>query len=549
MKNTSKFLLLVVCPVLSLAVLALQVSSRTPPSVTKVKIERRFNMPLSTIGYAASGAGTTAANGNYVPVTGANATYGGVTQYTNGPYFLVYGSNWAVYSAVNAMGALMYYESGSSGPTTMTVGVLNASGGASPGPTFSVLSSVPSPIAGVVPTVNATTTGVSTLSINTQALTSGATSELVNVYTNAAGTTPIAGSPFAVPTPGTAVVVTLVSGTQYYISVGMVGSTTTNGPLLALLFDTLGPVITSAVIQPNGNTLIVTHTEYSQPLQANGSLHALTGLTGGPDTLTTPVYGGTTITYTLSRTVISSETGGLLNAPAGAFKDSAFPTNNTSPIVTNLAVTNNSTTAALPTAPTGVLVNPGNNLNTINWTNGTGSTSANVYRCATLGGTYVKLTAGTNIVAVTFADATAVNGTTYYYEVSNSNSGGEGPLSTPGVSGTPYLPGGSSSPITGLTAVYVAGSGIQLSWTNPAGNAYTGVNVYRLSGASVNGVFQRIDPAVNQPLPVTASFLDKPGLGYVSLTGSAGHAYAVCGVVNNVETALSNITSLVTFLG
>ena len=106
----------------------------------------KHTLALSTTGYTASGAGTTAANGNYVPVTGANATYNGVTQYTNGTYFLVYGSNWAVYSAVNTMGAVIYFETGSSGPTTMTVGVLNVgAGGASPGPTFTAMTAATAP--------------------------------------------------------------------------------------------------------------------------------------------------------------------------------------------------------------------------------------------------------------------------------------------------------------------------------------------------------------------------------------------------------------------
>ncbi len=406
------------------------------------------------------------------------------------------------------------------------------------------------PIAPTAPTFNATTTGSNVLSVNTQALTSNATSEQINVYTDSNGTTPISGSPFAVPSPGSAVNVNLVSGTQYYVSLSMVGSNgTTKGPLAAVLFDTTGPVYSSVAINSTGNRLVTTYNDFSPPLQANGTIPTLTGLSGGATTLSNPVYAANTVTYTISRTVLTSETGGVFNAVAGAIKDSASPTNNQSGAVTNQTVVNNSGIVSVPASPTGVFVNSGNNQNTVGWVNAAGSISANIYRSATLNGTYSVLIAGVTITSPTFTDLTALNGNTYYYKVSNTNSGGEGPLSVSGVVGNPTASGGSSAPPSGLTATAVAGQGIQLAWTNPNGNIYTGINIYRISGTSVNGVFHRIDPVPGQPLQVVTSYLDKIGTGFASVTGSNQFSYAVCGIVNNVETVLSNIAGPVTFTG
>ena len=60
--------------------------------------------------YIVSGAGDPTANGTYIPVTGANAQYGGATQFTNGTDFLAFSSlnKWAITTAANVTGALSY---------------------------------------------------------------------------------------------------------------------------------------------------------------------------------------------------------------------------------------------------------------------------------------------------------------------------------------------------------------------------------------------------------------------------------------------------------
>ena len=50
-----------------------------PSRYAHIRFSHRAIMALSTVGYTTSAAGTAAANGNYVPVVGANATLNGAT--------------------------------------------------------------------------------------------------------------------------------------------------------------------------------------------------------------------------------------------------------------------------------------------------------------------------------------------------------------------------------------------------------------------------------------------------------------------------------------
>ena len=327
-----------------------------------------------------SGAGTASANGTYSPLAGANAVYNGATQYTNGTNFIAYNSNsiWGIFGAVNAAAPTLYDAPGSGqtaavfppGPWTTVIS------GTAPTPNVTVPAAAP--LAPAAPTFGATTTGVSSLAVHTQGLTGSnsnnqATAETIKVTTDAAGNTQIAGSPFAAPTPGADVSVPLVSGNSYYVWVGMSNTAgMTYGPSTPVNFDVTGPVLTSGAIQPSGNAVVFAHSEFSPPLQGNGGVHTLS-LTGGPVALSAPVYAAATITYTTSRTIYAGETG-TFSVLAGAFKDSASPTNNLSPAIAAQAITNNSTaqppvaSAAKHVFSTGTLV--------ANWLDGGGNPQA-----------------------------------------------------------------------------------------------------------------------------------------------------------------------------
>lgn len=113
----------------------------------RVRASHRSIMPLSTTGYTASGAGATAANGNYVPCAAPNATWNGATQYTNGTYFLTYNASisyWGIYFVANLIGgpAPYYYVSGASTTTFPLTGWSTVSSSDAPAPTFAVYAPV-----------------------------------------------------------------------------------------------------------------------------------------------------------------------------------------------------------------------------------------------------------------------------------------------------------------------------------------------------------------------------------------------------------------------
>ena len=91
---------------------------------------------------------------------------------------------------------------------------------------------------------------------------------------------------------------------------------------------------------------------------------------------------------------------------------------------------------APPAGPTGLTATPGNNQVALSWNSVAGASNYNVQR-ATTSGTGAYTTIKTNNVGTTYTDATAVNGTTYYYKVCYNVSGVGSSLYCSPVSATP----------------------------------------------------------------------------------------------------------------
>ena len=90
--------------------------------------------------------------------------------------------------------------------------------------------------------------------------------------------------------------------------------------------------------------------------------------------------------------------------------------------VCNTIVVHQVETAALG----GACVTAGSHTVTLNWTASTTSgVNYNVYRSATSGGPYTKLTTSAPIGAITYTDGTVVAGLTYYYVTTAINTAGE----------------------------------------------------------------------------------------------------------------------------
>ncbi|HXI72120.1 MAG TPA: Ig-like domain-containing protein [Verrucomicrobiae bacterium] len=127
---------------------------------------------------------------------------------------------------------------------------------------------------------------------------------------------------------------------------------------------------------------------------------------------------------------------------------------------------------ALPSAPTALIATPGNAQVSLSWTApGTGSpTGYYVKRSTTSGFGYTTIY--TNAATTTYTDATAVNGTTYYYVVSGTNAAGEGAISAQ-ASATPVAPPGQAQSLVATPGVNMVG----LNWVATSGA--TGYNVLR----------------------------------------------------------------------
>ena len=87
----------------------------------------------------------------------------------------------------------------------------------------------------------------------------------------------------------------------------------------------------------------------------------------------------------------------------------------------------------LPLAPSSLTAMPGNNQVVLNWNSSAEAASYNVKRATVSGGSYTTINSPT---ATTYTDPTAVNGTTYYYAISATNTVGES-VNSPQIVATP----------------------------------------------------------------------------------------------------------------
>ena len=137
----------------------------------------------------------------------------------------------------------------------------------------------------------------------------------------------------------------------------------------------------------------------------------------------------------------------------------------------------------VPPAPGSVTAYAGNNCNLICWPVTPGATSYNVLRSTTSGSGYVSITngvvgpvCGSGFNNATYVDATAANGTTYYYVVQSVNPAGSSANSPQSFGATPSGSISTSAPAapTGLAIGSTGHQSVTLNWSGAAGaNFYT----------------------------------------------------------------------------
>jgi fibronectin type 3 domain-containing protein len=131
----------------------------------------------------------------------------------------------------------------------------------------------------------------------------------------------------------------------------------------------------------------------------------------------------------------------------------------------------------LPSAPVGLTATPGNGQVALNWTaSASGSPTGYNIKRSTVSGLEVNID---TVAGTSYTDLTAVNGTTYYYEVSGTNAAGEGFFSNEAVATPATAPG----QVQDLTAVAGVNS-VSLSWT-----ATSGASGYLVMRGTVSGTY------------------------------------------------------------
>jgi fibronectin type 3 domain-containing protein len=126
-------------------------------------------------------------------------------------------------------------------------------------------------------------------------------------------------------------------------------------------------------------------------------------------------------------------------------------------------------TISPPSAPSGLTASGGNATVALSWSAVAGATSYNIYRSTSSG---AEVLVASNVSTNSFTDSGLTNGTTYFYQVTAVNSGGESARSAE-VSGRPQAP-----PAAPTNLAATAGNAqVTLSWTASAGA--TSYKVYR----------------------------------------------------------------------
>jgi autotransporter-associated beta strand protein len=190
----------------------------------------------------------------------------------------------------------------------------------------------------------------------------------------------------------------------------------------------------------------------------------------------------------------------------------------------------------LPPAPASLSVLPGNSKNVLNWAPAPGATTYNILRSTTSGSTGYSLLAsnvtgpicGSTPQPAYYADTSATNGTTYYYEVASVNVTGTSGTSSASGSGTPSssAPGIPAAP-TGLAVTAGNEQGV-LSW-----NASTGASYYLVERSGTTG----------GPYTIVDSSVPSTSCTDTGLTNSNNYYYVVAAVNASGTSAVSSEVS------
>jgi fibronectin type 3 domain-containing protein len=209
--------------------------------------------------------------------------------------------------------------------------------------------------------------------------------------------------------------------------------------------------------------------------------------------------GSDVVGYKLYRSTSSGSSGSVLasNLTASAYSDSAVDNFTTyyyrvTAVGTNglessfsgqVSATPVQDPSGPPAAPTGLTADAGDALVSLDWddNNDIDLSSYSVYR-STTSGSYLAGPLATNLLSSSYEDTNAVNGTTYYYVVTASDTNGLESAQSSEVSAAPVLDTPPAAP-AGLTATAGNGS-VSLDWNDNSEEDFDTYTVYRSTTSS-----------------------------------------------------------------
>jgi hypothetical protein len=235
-----------------------------------------------------------------------------------------------------------------------------------------------------------------------------------------------------------------------------------------------------------------------------GTVGTVTWYTSSAGTTTTTAPTG--ITPSVSA-VGSNAATVTLTASSSAVGGSYYFTVTEGSATTDVATFIVSNPLAKPGAPSGLSATPGNSHVSLSWTAVSGATGYNVYRSTVSGtqGSKISSPASGNYI-----DTSATNGTTYYYEVTAQNAGGESSVSTQQ----------SALPNLSFMTNYTTGNGL-------GSNTVFGVAISEsnIGAATSNGLSMSFNGGIDWTNYTTSN-----SLGSNTVYGVAVEAYMLSGV-------------------
>jgi len=155
--------------------------------------------------------------------------------------------------------------------------------------------------------------------------------------------------------------------------------------------------------------------------------------------------------------------------------------------------------------PTGLSAAGGSNKVDLAWSALGSVSSYNVKRSTTSGGPYTTISAPGTLTGTSYSDATAVNGTTYYYVFSGMTPYGE-TVNSSEVSATPLLPcTPPPAPIAGCNSPMYAGMTLILTASTVPGAVYSWVGPNAFTSTYQNPIIENAAQVASGEYSVTAS--------------------------------------------